>query len=78
MRQKYIPQIYKVRVHRTDGTRQLLLGQSGRLPRSGGSCKYKSVVRRLWSRRLLRIPDLQASLSKPPSFNAYTWYGERY
>ena len=26
MRQKYIPQIYKVRVHRTDGTRRLLLG----------------------------------------------------
>jgi hypothetical protein len=26
MRQKYIPQIYNVRVHRTDGTRRLLLG----------------------------------------------------
>ena len=35
MRQKYIPQIYNVRVHRTDGTRRLLLGQAGRLPRIG-------------------------------------------
>jgi hypothetical protein len=35
MRQKYIPQIYNVRVHRTDGTRRLLLGQAGRLPGIG-------------------------------------------
>jgi len=35
MRQKYLPQIYNVRVHRTNGTRRLLLGQSGSVPRIG-------------------------------------------
>ena len=33
LRQKYIPQVYNVRVHRTDRTRRL--GQAGRLPRIG-------------------------------------------
>jgi hypothetical protein len=32
VRLEYIPQTYSVRVHRTDGSLKLLLGQSGRLP----------------------------------------------
>jgi hypothetical protein len=30
-----VPETYSVRVHRTDGTCRLLLGQPGRLPRMG-------------------------------------------
>jgi hypothetical protein len=41
VRPEYLSHIYNVRVHRTDGTRRLLLGESGRPPRIGRVIKIQ-------------------------------------
>jgi len=58
MRQKYLPQVYNVRVHRTDGTRRLLLGQVGRLPRIGRVIKIRIGPGKALSAKIVAHPTL--------------------